>query len=91
MKKKIALFIGLLAVSVSLVACGEVSVETVEVKAPSGFTIITSDKIRVGHATVIQHNGTRCNYTMTMGNFDTTVGIAQMFVKENGVSVPYCD
>ncbi|MFS0905682.1 hypothetical protein AB3N02_21800 [Priestia aryabhattai] len=68
--------------------------EPKEVKAsvPSGYERVASDEFYADNdVSVIMHKETKCYYTLASGSYDTTVSITQMFVKENGVSVPYCE
>lgn len=91
--KKVKLF-GLgflfLAVSMSLVACGETSVDA---GVPSGYEEVTKDKITdYTSVRTIKNIQTNCFYSFAVrvGN-GGGVSIVQMFVEENGVSVPYCE
>lgn len=91
MKKKIGLFLGLIIVSVTLIACNESSAEA---SIPSGFEVVTQDKINKGaeHVITVKHIKTKCLYvlTHTKGNGNGG-GITQMFIEKDGASVPFCE
>lgn len=90
MKKKIGLFLGLVAVSVSLIACSETSVEA---DIPSSFEILTIDEVRFTEVYVIKEKNTGCFYVSSIASSNSAGGnsITQMMIEKNGVSVPYCE
>lgn len=84
MKKKIGLLLGMLALSVSLIACGgntgEASTEI------DGFTKVSSK----GDLAIYKHNETNCYYTV-FSRYKVGGNITQMFIEKNNMSIPYCE
>lgn len=88
MKKLVTLILA----GVLLAGCSVVKAETPKKSTlPEGFTFMNKDGLHGDHITVAKHNETGCYYTFVNGGYDTTVGVVQMFVEKEGVSVPYCE
>jgi hypothetical protein len=85
------LFFSLLVVLIlTITACS--GSEEVKATLPEGFSRVTFDEEVDGNyadASVLKHTDTGCHYIYIEGY--KAGGVIQMFVKENGVSVPYCD
>jgi hypothetical protein len=61
-----------------------------ETNYKEGFDIVTVDKHNINnYAEVLKHKETGCHFVVVTGT--QAVSVEQMFVKENGVSVPYCE
>lgn len=90
MKKKIGLFLVLLVVSVSLISCGETSVEN---NMPSGYEIASSFKVGDDSSVyALKHIETNCYYAFSdRAGYSGGTSITQMFIERDGSSVPYCE
>lgn len=91
MKKRVGLFLGLLALSVTLIACSDTSVEA---NVPDSFEVISKDEIGRAYVYQIKHKVTGCHYMLSDTFFkgvESAQVTTQMFIEKNGVSVPYCE
>lgn len=87
LKRLLILVIGL-AVSVALIGCGETS--QTPASTPSKFEKVSSENIDLNtRLEVVKHKETGCYYLMSNGY--QKGGITQMFIKEEGESIPYCE
>lgn len=74
-----------------LTACGGVEDTESESITPSNFEIVSHDVIDDNDKTdlfTVRHKETGCLYIVTDGY--KSGGITQMFIEEDGVTVPYC-
>lgn len=91
--KKGLLFLGLMALSATLIGCGEITDPPVLVS--SEFELIARDLMESESSReeellkTVKHAKTGCYYLIYRGV--QKGGITQMFVEKNGVSVPYCE
>lgn len=90
MKKKIGLFLGLLLVTVSLIAC---TGESAGAKLPDGFELLTENRIRFTDVYITKEKSTGCLYIISVAANSSSGGnsVTQMLIEKNGVSVPYCE
>ena len=69
---------------------GEVSADT---GLPSGFDVVSEDKVRHGRVYKAKEVATGCYFVLgtSSNNGSTTVSLEQMYIEKRGVTVPYCD
>lgn len=85
------IIVSLVAVLV-LGGCGGTSEDSsydVDAESPTGFIKISETDNDAGDITELKHVKTGCHYSSVDGM--ESLAFTQMFIKENGVSVPYCD
>ena len=74
--------------------CGAVDDNEAYASISSGFTIVSATDLFDEDlwATELKHDVTGCHYTVTVDEYNYLgSSIEPMYVKENGVTVPYCD
>ena len=94
MKRK-WLAIGLF-VFASLFGCSQLDNGSVSASLPSGFELISEDKLSVwGDVAKVKEIETGCYYILGRATNSTVSSVSgfmeQMFIEKDGVSVPYCD
>lgn len=82
--------LGLLVVTV-LSGCSEPN--SVNADIPSGFELISEDKVKRGVVYKARDYSTGCYYIFGTSSNDsrTTVSIEQMMIEKDGAEVPYCN
>ena len=90
MMNKIAIISGVLfTISTAGVIMMCSSGEEAKASLPKGYSEVSYDAVDDATVIVVKHNKTGCYYTYMDETYSGA--FTQMFVKENGVSVPYCD
>lgn len=84
MKTKLKVMIGMAALAIALIGCGDQAAEAGKEKA---FKLISKDDD--SELLEYQHVETGCHYLKYSGH--RKGNITQMFIEKNGVSVPYCE
>lgn len=82
----------ILILGLSIVGCSSSDGE-VKAELPNGFDVLTKDEIDKGVIYKLKEKETGCYYSYSISVYNNANApvVTQMFVKENGVTVPYCE